>query len=211
MENETQRSGERRSRNRSTSAEGRSRSRSRSTSAEGSSRSRSRSRSTTPATRNTVTHNELTDATNYDLLEFVETRDTDRAAELVPDEQLPTDFITDTVTMEQLPPTARDRVAELQLPTEEQLSVMGLSRISISEGHISDSNIISSSCPICHIDFQLEEGVSQMRCRHIYHTHCISRWLSSRDGCPVCRRRFHHRSRSPPRSSPERFRVFFLT
>lgn len=185
MENEAHRLGEGRSS---------SRSRSRSTSAERRRWSRSRSRSTTPATphpadHNTVTHNELTDANNDDLLEFVQA---DRAAE----EQLP----HINLTVEPLPLTTRDTVAEFQLPNtvpaEERLRVRGLSRISISEEHISDGNSISSSCPICLIDFQLgEEGVSQMRCGHIFHSICIYRWLQSGDSCPVCRRSFRFRDR----------------
>lgn len=62
--------------------------------------------------------------------------------------------------------------------------------IAISEEHISDSNSITSSCPICHDDFRLREEVGRFHCGHIFHQICIAPWITIANTCPVCRTEF---------------------
>lgn len=44
-------------------------------------------------------------------------------------------------------------------------------------------------CPICLEEFQEEEMVSELTCKHQYHTECIQRWMLSSlsTSCPTCR------------------------
>lgn len=44
-------------------------------------------------------------------------------------------------------------------------------------------------CHICMENFQLEEMVKELPCRHVYHTECIVPWLELHGTCPVCRKR----------------------
>lgn len=42
-------------------------------------------------------------------------------------------------------------------------------------------------CSICIETFDLGENLVRTPCNHVFHEHCLSRWLDSRDTCPVCR------------------------
>ena len=47
-----------------------------------------------------------------------------------------------------------------------------------------DDNI---QCIICMEEFNENELVKQLHCRHIFHTDCINHWLSSQKNCPFCK------------------------
>lgn len=42
-------------------------------------------------------------------------------------------------------------------------------------------------CAICKDQFELNENVLRLPCRHLYHKQCISPWLDAHNSCPVCR------------------------
>eukprot|EP01103_Thecamoeba_quadrilineata_P011847 TRINITY_DN292_c0_g1_i2.p1 TRINITY_DN292_c0_g1~~TRINITY_DN292_c0_g1_i2.p1 ORF type:complete len:270 (+),score=75.55 TRINITY_DN292_c0_g1_i2:65-874(+) len=42
-------------------------------------------------------------------------------------------------------------------------------------------------CSICFEDYQLEEEVLQLPCKHFYHRPCLVTWLQQHNTCPVCR------------------------
>jgi len=43
-------------------------------------------------------------------------------------------------------------------------------------------------CMICLCDFEEEDSVVRLPCKHIFHTDCVGKWLRERRGCPVkCR------------------------
>ena len=84
-------------------------------------------------------------------------------------------------------------VVEAEIETEQlydQLLMAEIIPIPISGDHISDNNSITSSCPICHDDFELGEEVGQLHYAHIFHPNCVSPWLRRKNTCPVCRREF---------------------
>lgn len=47
----------------------------------------------------------------------------------------------------------------------------------------------SLQCHICMEEFQLDEKVRGLPCKHIYHGECIVPWLQLHGTCPVCRKR----------------------
>lgn len=49
-------------------------------------------------------------------------------------------------------------------------------------------------CSICLAEYQREDMVSQLlRCRHVFHIHCIKSWLDRNQfTCPLCRDLFLH-------------------
>ena len=67
------------------------------------------------------------------------------------------------------------------------LEPLDVPHISIAEGHISDKNSITSSCPCCHENFELGEEVCQLHCTHIFHENCITLWFRKKTNCPICR------------------------
>ncbi|PWA77093.1 zinc finger, RING/FYVE/PHD-type [Artemisia annua] len=51
------------------------------------------------------------------------------------------------------------------------------------------SRVVDEVCSICLVEFEEEDEVSQLdKCRHVFHSCCIERWLE-RDHftCPLCR------------------------
>jgi len=40
-------------------------------------------------------------------------------------------------------------------------------------------------CMICLCDFEEEDSVVRLPCKHIFHTDCVGKWLRERRGCPV--------------------------
>ncbi|XP_051125906.1 probable E3 ubiquitin-protein ligase ZFP1 isoform X2 [Andrographis paniculata] len=42
-------------------------------------------------------------------------------------------------------------------------------------------------CVICQGDYENEECIGQLDCRHEYHEQCISKWLLVKNTCPVCK------------------------
>uniref|UniRef100_A0A8C1BJX1 E3 ubiquitin-protein ligase RNF181 n=1 Tax=Cyprinus carpio carpio TaxID=630221 RepID=A0A8C1BJX1_CYPCA len=42
-------------------------------------------------------------------------------------------------------------------------------------------------CPVCLLEFEEQETVREMPCKHLFHTGCILPWLSKTNSCPLCR------------------------
>lgn len=51
-----------------------------------------------------------------------------------------------------------------------------------------DHNNLSGQCLICLDDYQPEEDIRVMSCRHAFHQACVDEWLQTgRNNCPACR------------------------
>ncbi len=45
-----------------------------------------------------------------------------------------------------------------------------------------------TSCSICLEDFGKGQRVRELpKCGHVYHAHCVDRWLRMHNACPLCR------------------------
>ncbi|KAG5015730.1 hypothetical protein GLYMA_08G148600v4 [Glycine max] len=68
-----------------------------------------------------------------------------------------------------------------------QVSIQNLERIRIHENPEQSSDLM---CSICLEEFLI--GTITIRlphpCYHIFHEHCITRWLNMNNTCPLCRR-----------------------
>lgn len=42
-------------------------------------------------------------------------------------------------------------------------------------------------CSICRDNFELNQHITELDCKHILHTECISEWVKYKSECPVCR------------------------
>jgi hypothetical protein len=45
----------------------------------------------------------------------------------------------------------------------------------------------SKSCSICLNDYYDGEDVSALKCKHIFHSKCISGWIKDNNECPLCK------------------------
>ncbi len=45
-----------------------------------------------------------------------------------------------------------------------------------------------TTCSICLEDFGKGQRVRELpKCGHVYHAHCVDRWLRMHNACPLCR------------------------
>ncbi|XP_006820068.1 E3 ubiquitin-protein ligase TRAIP-like [Saccoglossus kowalevskii] len=47
--------------------------------------------------------------------------------------------------------------------------------------------MLQASCTICSDLFEVESNVSATHCGHVFHEHCLQRWLNQSKTCPQCR------------------------
>jgi hypothetical protein len=45
----------------------------------------------------------------------------------------------------------------------------------------------SQECCICMSSYEEDEVLRELPCSHMYHRHCIDRWLSDTHICPICK------------------------
>lgn len=45
----------------------------------------------------------------------------------------------------------------------------------------------SLCCTICFVDFDEGDRIGDLKCRHLYHVHCLKKWIGRRNVCPLCR------------------------
>ena len=47
--------------------------------------------------------------------------------------------------------------------------------------------LINDECPICIEQFKGNDELYQLKCGHIFHTHCITEWVNINNIYPTCR------------------------
>ncbi|CAD8085311.1 unnamed protein product [Paramecium sonneborni] len=50
-----------------------------------------------------------------------------------------------------------------------------------------DSKMISETCSVCLVQFELKEKYCQTPCQHYFHQQCLLDWTTKQANCPVCR------------------------
>ena len=55
------------------------------------------------------------------------------------------------------------------------------------EGCIVNNDMKDENCTICVTKYQIGENITELTCKHIFHTECISEWVKYKSECPVCR------------------------
>nr|XP_027075793.1 E3 ubiquitin ligase BIG BROTHER-related-like [Coffea arabica] len=91
---------------------------------------------------------------------------------------------------------ADDPIVEFlqQLVPEDRISKSyGLPEATISE-HLKTRNYQTLAdqepeiCVVCQCEYEDEETIGTLECRHEYHADCIKRWLMKKNVCPLCTR-----------------------
>ncbi|KAK9691431.1 hypothetical protein RND81_09G196200 [Saponaria officinalis] len=44
----------------------------------------------------------------------------------------------------------------------------------------------TDSCVICRLDYEDDDALTTLPCKHLYHSDCINNWLEINKACPVC-------------------------
>lgn len=52
-----------------------------------------------------------------------------------------------------------------------------------------DDKLLNERCPICLVDYEVEDTCRRLQCSHIFHKDCVDEWLiTSHNSCPLCRK-----------------------
>ena len=76
-------------------------------------------------------------------------------------------------------------------PSTRQTSVNSLfegsTLIRPTEDMLNNENV---ACAICHNTYSESDILRKLNaCNHVFHAHCLERWFTTHDNCPVCRQR----------------------
>ncbi|CAN4115377.1 unnamed protein product [Withania somnifera] len=47
--------------------------------------------------------------------------------------------------------------------------------------------VVGTVCTVCMESFESTIGAKQVACGHVFHSHCLTNWLSLHNSCPLCR------------------------
>ena len=61
------------------------------------------------------------------------------------------------------------------------------SETTVLDGQQDNQDMNKPSCAICIMDFELDEEVRVLPCKHYFHTDCVDSWLKMNATCPTCR------------------------
>ena len=67
--------------------------------------------------------------------------------------------------------------------------VNNLEKVKIDEENLKilRKNSNFENCSVCKDDFELEQQIVNLPCKHSFHEDCLSPWLTERNSCPTCR------------------------
>ena len=64
----------------------------------------------------------------------------------------------------------------------------GTSMGAMALGILKGTLLQATTCSICLEDFNKGQRVRELpKCGHVYHAHCVDRWLRMHNACPLCR------------------------
>ncbi|XP_072173546.1 uncharacterized protein [Diadema setosum] len=72
-------------------------------------------------------------------------------------------------------------------PPASQETIDTLEKVVVTEKMV----VEDASCAICHCDYEIEEVLDRLPCKHIFHNQCITIWLKKSGTCPVCRHKMY--------------------
>ncbi|TMW55943.1 hypothetical protein Poli38472_008591 [Pythium oligandrum] len=86
---------------------------------------------------------------------------------------------------------AKDRLDQMEVtkyrkPSKEDAGEAA-SPTSAPQGDGEDLQNNEDVCPICLIEFEEDEDVRNLPCKHIFHVACIDEWLKRNTTCPMCK------------------------
>jgi len=68
-------------------------------------------------------------------------------------------------------------------PPAAEKAIQELTTMNVTQDQVDEK----LDCSICKDEFSLDETVTQLPCRHVFHNDCVVRWLKMHNQCPVCR------------------------
>lgn len=74
-------------------------------------------------------------------------------------------------------------------PPASKDAVNSLEKIKIDEDNIKllRKNSNCENCSVCKDDFEMDQQIINLPCKHSFHEDCLTPWLTERNSCPTCR------------------------
>lgn len=72
-------------------------------------------------------------------------------------------------------------------PPASKSAVDKLEKISLTEREDIRKMSNDSSCSVCKDEFEVDQNLINLPCKHLFHDECIMPWLNERNSCPTCR------------------------
>jgi len=74
-------------------------------------------------------------------------------------------------------------------PPASKEAVSNLEKVKIDEEKLNKlrKNSNCENCSVCKDDFELEQEIVNLPCKHSFHEDCLTPWLTERNSCPTCR------------------------
>jgi E3 ubiquitin-protein ligase RNF115/126 len=74
-------------------------------------------------------------------------------------------------------------------PPASKEAVNSLEKIKINEENLNiiRKNSNCENCSVCKDDFEINQELINLPCKHSFHDECLSPWLIERNSCPTCR------------------------
>ena len=73
-------------------------------------------------------------------------------------------------------------------PPASKIAINSLESIEINEEKLMElksNNLLE--CSVCKDQFEINQKIKKIPCKHHFHLECIMPWLKERNSCPVCR------------------------
>ena len=75
----------------------------------------------------------------------------------------------------------RESMEEVKMVPASETAIESLKKVNLENGDAIER------CSICLTEFDGDEEVSSMPCKHVYHQECLIQWLKTSHVCPLCR------------------------
>jgi E3 ubiquitin-protein ligase BIG BROTHER-like protein len=94
------------------------------------------------------------------------------------------DIDPDTMTYEELVELGEAVGTESRGLSQELIETLPTKKYKF--GSIFSRKRAGERCVICQLKYKIGERQMNLPCKHVYHSECISKWLSINKVCPVC-------------------------
>jgi DNA-directed RNA polymerase subunit RPC12/RpoP len=74
-------------------------------------------------------------------------------------------------------------------PPASKEALNALEKVKIDEENLKEirKNSNCENCSVCKDDFDLDQQIVNLPCKHSFHEDCLTPWLTERNSCPTCR------------------------
>ena len=74
-------------------------------------------------------------------------------------------------------------------PPASKKALETLEKINVTDDYLKNLVISKNdhSCSVCKDEFELNQSLTGLPCKHVFHDDCIQPWLNERNSCPTCR------------------------